>query len=238
MEPTKAVLVILPKGQYYEKAHNLLQDKKTYQQLSKDPTSKYTARLTKLLQGLQKSGELSLEQYRRLYPSATDVPKFYRLSKVHKRDVPLRPTVASRGSLMCETARFVADILTPLVGKTEHCIANSADLVKKLSKFPRLFTSVPVKGSIDIIRRRLQDDNSLQQRTNLSVEHICDLLSCYLNTTYFTFEGQFCQQTEGAAMGSPVSPIVANLFMEDFQEKAWRRSTLLHDTGAATWTTP
>ncbi|XP_076471154.1 uncharacterized protein LOC143301037 [Babylonia areolata] len=105
---------------------------------------------------------------------------------------------------MYETARFVADILSPLVRKTEHSIANSADLVKKLSKFvpqpdeslvsydiTALFTSVLAKDSIDIIRRRLQDDDSPQQCTILSVEHICDLLSCYLNTIYFTFEGQF-----------------------------------------------
>ncbi|XP_076454811.1 uncharacterized protein LOC143289648 [Babylonia areolata] len=131
---------------------------------------------------------------------------------------------------MYETARFAADILSPLAEKTEHSIANSADLVKKLSLYhslmlvsydvTALFTSVSVKDSIDIIRRRLQDDNSLQQRTNLSVEHICDLLSCCLHTTYFTFQGQFINtRTEGAAMGSPVSPIVANLFMEDFEEK-------------------
>ena len=53
--------VIMPKGQYYEKAHKLCEDAKTYQQLSKDPTSKYTACLTKLLQGIQKEGEISWE---------------------------------------------------------------------------------------------------------------------------------------------------------------------------------
>ena len=58
-----------------------------------------------------------------------------------------------------------------------------------------LFTNFPVKDSIDIIRWRLQNDNSLQQRTSLSVGHICELLAFCLNTTCFTFEGQFFQQT-------------------------------------------
>jgi hypothetical protein len=223
----------MPKGQYYEKAHVLLEDKKTYLPLPKDPTSKFSARLVKLLQSLRACGELSPERYRRLYPSSADVPRFYGLPKVHKKDVPLRPIVASRGSLTYETARFVADILSPLVGRTPHFIANSADLVLKLSAFnpqpderlvsydvTALFTSVPVAESIDIIRRRLQEDVTLRERTTLSVGHICDLLEACLTTTYFTFQGQFYQQTEGAAMGSPVSPIVANLFMEDFEEKA------------------
>ena len=51
--------VIISKGQYYEKANKLLDDAKKYLQLSKDPTSKYAARLTKHLQSLQKKGEIS-----------------------------------------------------------------------------------------------------------------------------------------------------------------------------------
>ena len=39
-------------------------------------------------------------------------------------------------------------------------------------------------------------------------------------TTYFIFQGKFFEQVKGAAMGSPISPIVANLFMEDLEVKA------------------
>ena len=34
------------------------------------------------------------------------------------------------------------------------------------------------------------------------------------------FQGQYYQQMEGAAMGSPLSPIVANIFMETFEKEA------------------
>ena len=40
-----------------------------------------------------------------------------------------------------------------------------------------------------------------------------------LKNTYFSFQGQFYEQVEGAAMGSPVSPIVANLYMEYLEQK-------------------
>ena len=39
-----------------------------------------------------------------------------------------------------------------------------------------------------------------------------------LKSTYFTFEGNFYEQKEGVAMGSPVSAVVANLYMEFFEE--------------------
>ena len=37
---------------------------------------------------------------------------------------------------------------------------------------------------------------------------------------YFLFQDQFYEQVEGVAMGSPVSPIVVNLCMEYFEQKA------------------
>ena len=49
---------------------------------------------------------------------------------------------------------------------------------------------------------------------------IVELLEFVLNTTYFSFEGQIYQQMFGTAMGSPVSPIVANLCMEDLEQRA------------------
>ena len=46
------------------------------------------------------------------------------------------------------------------------------------------------------------------------------LLEFCLKNTYFSFQDQFYEQVEGAAMGSPVSPIVANLYMEYLEQKA------------------
>ena len=54
----------------------------------------------------------------------------------------------------------------------------------------------------------------------MEVEDIILLLEFCLKNTYFSFQGQFYEQVEGAAMGSPVSPIVANLYMEYLEQKA------------------
>ena len=37
---------------------------------------------------------------------------------------------------------------------------------------------------------------------------------------YFCFDGKFYEQTDGVAMGSPLSPVIANFFMEDFEKRA------------------
>ena len=41
-----------------------------------------------------------------------------------------------------------------------------------------------------------------------------------LKNTYFLFQGKYYEQAHGAAMGPPISPIVAHLLMEDFDNKA------------------
>ena len=83
-----------------------------------------------------------------------------------------------------------------------------------------LFTKVPVDKSLDIIHTKLVSDQTLHSRTSLTPTQIRDLLGICLKTTYFQFDNIIYTQLEGAAMGSPVSPIVANLFMEWFEEHA------------------
>ena len=101
-----------------------------------------------------------------------------------------------------------------------------------------LFTSVPIDPALQIIKDLLVKDNTLKERTVMDVEDIILLLEFCLKNTYFNFQGQFYEQVEGAAMGSPVSPIVANLYMEYLEQKAL--STALHppSSGAGMWMIP
>ena len=46
------------------------------------------------------------------------------------------------------------------------------------------------------------------------------LLEFCLNATYMSLRGKVYQQTFGTAMGSPVSVMVANIVMEDVEERA------------------
>ena len=83
-----------------------------------------------------------------------------------------------------------------------------------------LFTSVPIQPAIHVIQKLLEEDQDLKLRTSMSVNHIISLLEFCLCSKYFTFKGRFYEKQEGAAMGSPICPIVANLYMEDLETKA------------------
>ena len=81
-----------------------------------------------------------------------------------------------------------------------------------------LFTNVPISKAVDIIRKRLEEEDSLEDRTPLSPQRVAELLQLCLRSTYFSFNGELYEQREGAAMGSPVSAVVENLYMEFFEE--------------------
>ena len=140
--------------------------------------------------------------------------------------------------------------LAPLVGKSERHIQNSGDFVDKVKNLEMppgqkliaydvsaLFTSIPLPDAIKAMRIELDEDPKLQDCTPLSRERILGLLRFCLNTTYFTYSGIIYKQKHGAAMGSPVSPIIANLYVEGFEEIALRtaRNPTLQ-CGSGTWT--
>ena len=229
--------VVMNTEDYDSKAKSLLEDTRTYQPLKKDPTKGFKRQLVQLLQELKTSNAISQQQYYYLYPTAEDIPKFYGLPKIHKANAPLRPIVACRGTIVYNVAKFVAQIIAPLVGKSQYHIENSKDLVNKLSVLnvgeeeslvsydvTALFTSTPITDAINIIQRRLAADNTLSERTSLNVNQVVTLLEFCLRTTYFVYRGTIYQQKEGAAMGPPVSPIVANLYMKDFEKKVLNNS--------------
>ena len=186
---------------------------------------------------IKTEGGLSEATYKRLYQMGAGSPKFYGLPNVHKQGTPLRPIVSSIGSATYQTAKELSRILKPLVGKSRHHIQNNQDFVEDLKSIKispdevmmsfdvkALFTSVPIELALKVIEKLLKEDNNLQSRTTMSIQHIMDLLGLCLRSTYFTFRGKFYEQVEGATMGSPISPIIANLYMEDFEARAMQSS--------------
>ena len=83
-----------------------------------------------------------------------------------------------------------------------------------------LFTKVPIELAIHIAKEQLQEDNTLEDRTALSINDIIQLLEFCLKATYFSFRGKYYQQIFGTAMSSPVSVVVADMVMENIEQRA------------------
>ena len=131
------------------------------------------------------------------------------------------------GSVTYGVAKELAKILQPLVDKSPCHITSTQDFVEQAKQIKlepgeclgsydvsALFTSVPIDPALNIIKDLLDKDTTLKERTVMEVSYIILLLEFCLNNTYFSIQDQFYEQVEGAAMGSAVIPIVANLYIE------------------------
>ena len=225
-------LVVLNTEDYIKKAEDL-HNQNTYRVLTADPTMRLKTKMINLLKTIKSKGGISEELYKKLYPTGAGSPKFYGLPKIHKPGMPLRPMVSSIGAVTYQTSKEVARILKPLVGRSEHHVKNTQDFIESIKGIhlgedqcmvsydvKALFTSVPTTKACSIIKQRLEEDPELNQRTSLSIGNIISLLEFCITSTYFSFEGKFYEQVEGAAMGSPLSPIVANIYMENIEVEA------------------
>ena len=113
-----------------------------------------------------------------------------------------------------DLSAFLADIFSPLTG-------NSDFTVTILSfDFESLFTNVPIEGAVQAVLRKLESDPTLADCTKLTPAKIADLLDFVLRSTYFQYNGSIYEQREDAAMGNPVSTVIANLYMEIFEAQA------------------
>ena len=98
-----------------------------------------------------------------------------------------------------------------------------------------LFTSIPVPDDIEAVQLKQSADDTLSERTSLSIDKILELLKFCLDTTYFVYKSQIYKQKRDAAMGSPVSPTIANLYMEVFEERALSTAHHPQLCGSGTW---
>ena len=106
--------VVMDKTEYFDKMDLLVNDKRTYEDLTVNPALKLQKGLNAKLLELKKRYLLSYNLYHRLRCSAPQSPKFYGLPKLHKPQTPMRPIVSFCGSPTYQMSKHLAKTLKPL----------------------------------------------------------------------------------------------------------------------------
>ena len=80
-----------------------------------------------------------------------------------------------------------------------------------------LFTNIPLNETIDIAVDLIFKHDP---KFSIKKSDLKKLFSFATAETHFLFNGKFYDQVDGVAMGSPLAPILANLFL-GFHEETW-----------------
>ena len=219
--------VLMKTEEYNMKIMQLLNDS-PYEEIKTNPIRKVERKTSALI---KESNSIPESTKYRLRPTSSWTPKFYGLPKIHKTGVPLRPIVSAINSPTHPLARYLTSCLQTLTENNFSNIKNSYHFIEILQGIrlqdndilvsfdvTSLFTNIPIEETISIIRDKLKILNLPEEWADLT-EHC-------LRNTFFQYKDRFYIQKDGAAMGSPLSPLVANIFMEAFETEALENATM------------
>ena len=161
------------------------------------------------------------------------------------------PEAHCRRSITYGVAKVLGNIIWPLVGQSPLLLKNTQHFMQHLKEVKLMpgevlasydvkafFTSVPMEPTINKVKQKLQQDPLLSQRTNMSISQTVTFLGFCLKNKYLLFQDKYYEQVHGAAMVSPISPLIANLFMEEFKVKAISSASHPPLMTRVSWMTP
>ena len=227
-------VVLMNKVDYLNKSKAFL-DGVEFERLDTDPTKSFQTKVQDTLRDMKK--KFTKKEYKRLYPSSSRPGLFFGLAKVHKlkddnknvEELPLRPVISNIGTATYDVSKYLAALLQP-IAKSNFTIESSKDFVEKIRSkkikeeyemvsfdVVSLFTSVPLDLTIEIILRKVYDEKLIQ--TKLKKDEMKKLLELCTKEMHFSFDDKIFRQINGVAMGSPLGPVIANIFMVELEER-------------------
>ncbi|XP_057308273.1 uncharacterized protein LOC130646150 [Hydractinia symbiolongicarpus] len=224
-------IVILDRKDYEKGILDIILDTTKFKKLDEDPTLKREGQLQRFLRNLKKKGFFSDKVYNDIYPSGSQPARIYGLPKMHKsfENLPkFRPIISSIGTCNYQLAKFLGGLLSDVIPK-DYCTADTFTFVEELKKVSKsdkfmvsfdvcsLFTNIPLNETLDLAVQLVIAGN---RKLKITKSELKQLFVFATSSSNFLFNNEMYEQVDGVAMGSPLAPILANLFM-GVKEKEW-----------------
>lgn len=207
-----------------------------FKKLDSDQTIQREKKLQNYLRSLHKKIDgIKPEVYRRIIPCGSKSGVMYGLPKIHKEGSPIRPIISAVGTYNYKLAKYLDEILKPLLDNSKYILKDTFDFVNKIKSLSTsidkilasydvqsLFTNIPTIETIEIILNEVFKDG-IQKFHDLNRRQLKKLLVICIQESHFQFNGEFYDQVDGVAMGSPLGPLFANIFMKHFEEKNMKK---------------
>ncbi|GJQ78415.1 hypothetical protein Trydic_g22237 [Trypoxylus dichotomus] len=204
---------VLNYGDYTQKIRNL-PDPDNYKKLLRDPTGQVLRKTNQLI----RNSQIPVHEQTGLIKSEALPPRLYGLPKIHKP--ALRPIVSAIGSATYPIAKHLTNRLQPYVGNTTSHIKDSAHFIDKIKTHMLKQTDLLVSFNVASLFTMVPSKSVLEQLHNIFPREITKLFEHVLTTTYFQWNNDYYEQLDGVALGSPLTPVIANFYMEFLESRA------------------
>jgi hypothetical protein len=230
-------IVVLDKNDYISKMNDILKQKqfKNTKELTLIEKEKS---MNKYILKLYKNKVIDQETYWKIHSTSASYATMYGQPKIHKINYPVRPIISSIGSYNHDLSKHLYQIIkNNRPSQSFSYIRDSFDFVKKIAEMKNssnqimisfdvdnLYTNVPVKEAIEITLDMLFKTSKPPNipYTRSQFEKLLKIAVCDIP---FRFFDKTFTQIDGVAMGSPLGPILADLFMSNLEQKLNKFST-------------
>jgi hypothetical protein len=220
-------VVLMNRKDYHVKMMSMLNDGSKFQRIDGDwlkIITKNEDKINRLLSKMKSNGDITEQEYNAMYATGTKPGALYGLPKVHKANTPLRPILSAIGTTGYNLAKFLLPLLSHLT-VNNYTIKDSFSFVEEITTIPNseeyimasfdvtsLFTNIPLQETIGIATQHLYEDDQ-QQAPIMKRTWFQQLLELSVKDILFTFNEQLFAQVDGVAMGNPLGPTLANIFL-------------------------
>ena len=220
-------VAIMNKDDYLNKMYEVLSDNKRFlpDTKSKDMTHQTERSVCQLINKLLQDKVIDKTLHTSLRPRGSHLPRMYGLPKTHKNAAPLRPILAMTNSPQHKLARWLAAVIEPIRKSiSRFSLKDSFDFINRLEgKNARncfmvsfdvvsLFTNISPEETIDIVC-------TYSSMTDIPRSQLRELLLLCTKNVQFVFNGSFYRQVDGVAMGCPLGPVLADIFLSHIENK-------------------
>ena len=223
-----STLTVVDREKYIKDGEAHLSDVTSYQKEATNPTPRLAGAITNYITQIHQAGYIDkYEQEFMLPPNPVKTQHIYFPYKVHKNPIAVRPVVAGVQGPTTNISKYLDHFLKTAVPTIPSYIKNSQSVVKIIntttlppSEFvylisidvKSLYTSIPQEQGINAC---LKHNDIIGLPTHITRT----LLNYVLKNNSFSFNGQIYTQQMGVAMGTPIAPTLANLFMADLEQE-------------------
>ena len=225
-------IVIQDMDSYLQEAHRQLDNMTHYVMINNDPTYQIAKQTNLIIRDLHDNKLIDRNTFRWATIDLNNVRPhiFYHLPKIHKTlsDPPGRPIVSGTGGPTETLSKLIDHWLIDLIPSLPSYIKDITHMLQIISEWNEkfgpfddnailvtvdvtsLYTNIP-QAEIETAIRHFM---ALHPNPDIpSIPVVIEAARHVLHNNFFNFEGKTYKQISGTAMGTPMAPTVANLFM-------------------------